>query len=45
MVVVIAGAALLWIAALMIFGTLFTFTFPLIMDRRLQALDAVKVRA
>jgi hypothetical protein len=39
------GAVLLWLAATMILGALFSFTYPLIMDRRLPALDAVKLSA
>jgi hypothetical protein len=45
MIMAIAGAALLWIVAIMILGTFFSFTFPLIVDRRLPALDAVKLSA
>jgi len=42
---VFGGLALLWLVFATVIGTLFLFAFPLILDRRLPALEAVKLSA
>jgi uncharacterized membrane protein len=41
--IILGGAFLLWFALAMILGTLFAFTYPLIADRKLPALDALRL--
>jgi uncharacterized membrane protein len=42
---VVGGLALLWLVLASVIGALFLFAFPLILDRRLPALEAVKLSA